>query len=57
MNKDLNNLIFIFNLFLKHQCRLKPKKVLHPLLLQASKDPKKIQIRRGPYEARRCVFS
>lgn len=36
MNKDLNNLIFIFNLFLEHQYRLKPKKVFHPLLLQAS---------------------
>lgn len=35
MNKDLNNFIFIFNLFLEHQGRLKPKKVFHPLLLQA----------------------
>lgn len=57
MNKDLNNLIFILNLFLEHQCRLKAKKVFHTLLLQASKCPKKIQIRRGPCEARRCAFS
>lgn len=57
MNKDLNNLIFIFNLFLEHQYRLKLKKVFHPLLLQASKYPKIIQIGRGPCEARRCTFS
>lgn len=30
MNKDLNNLIFIFNLFLEHQCRLKPKRFFTP---------------------------